>query len=71
MKKNKNKWLDFKVFSVKIYYLVLIIFIAVLAFVINPSNLYISFGVVGLVALVMFYICIKEIKNRKDRIVEL
>ena len=72
MKKiNKSNWFDFDLFSVKVTYLSIIIIIAVIVSIINPSMLYLSLIAIILITLFTLYICIKEIKNKKYRIEEL
>lgn len=65
-----NKWLDFKVFSVRIAYMALVIMIAVIVSVVFPATLYIDFAIILLTSIVCIYTCIKEIQNRKYRINE-
>ena len=66
-----NKLLDLKIFSVKIVYLSILIIIAIIISVIEPSILYFSLIFMSIVTLLMIYMCIREVKNRKDRIIEL
>jgi c-di-AMP phosphodiesterase-like protein len=66
-----NKWLDFKVFSVKIVYLSLVIMICVILSLLQPSTIYFVLTVIFLTSIFCAYVCLKEIKNRKNRIDEL
>lgn len=68
---NKRKWLDFKVFSVRISVLAIIIVIAAFISIIKPITLYIDLAVILLTALICIYVCVVEIKNRKYRIDEI
>lgn len=70
-KVNKKKWLDFKVFSVRISILAIIILIAAFISIIKPITLYIDLAVILLTALICIYVCVVEIKNRKYRIDEI
>ena len=70
-KLKKNKWFDFDIFSVKITYLSVAVIIAVILSIINPEVLYISLVIITIIAIFTLYICITEIKSRKDRIEEL
>lgn len=70
-KVNKRKWLDFKVFSVRISILAVIIVIAAFISIIKPITLYIDLAVILLTALICIYVCVVEIKNRKYRIDEI
>lgn len=68
---NKKKWLDFKIFSVRISILAVIIMIAAFISIIKPITLYIDLAVILLTALICIYVCVVEIKNRKYRIDEI
>ncbi len=72
MKKiRNNKWIDFKICSVKVGYLSLIIMLAIFIAIIEPSFIYLTFVAIAIITILIIYICIKEVKNRRDRIVEL
>lgn len=70
-KLKKNKFFDFSIFSTKIICLAIIMMIILLLAIINPAILYISLGISILLSLIILYICVKEMKNRKYRIEEL
>lgn len=71
MKKVNNKWLDFKVFSVKIIYLVITVIAFLIFAIIKPETLYFDFTVIAIILVACIYFCVNEINNRKDRINEL
>lgn len=72
MKKiNSNKWLDFKIFSIKIAYLSLIVVFSVVISILIPSTIYVALSLILLIAFFSIYVCVKELKNRKYRIEEL
>ena len=68
---SKNKWIDFKIFSVKISILAIVIIIAVAASLFSPDTIYVDLAVILTTALLCVYICIVEIRGRKYRIDEM
>lgn len=68
---NKKKSLDFKVFSVRISILAIIIIIATITSVLKPITLYVDLAIILVTSLICIYICITEIRGRKYRIDEI
>ena len=69
--KNFKKWLDLSVFSLQITYLSIIVIIAVIVSLIKPITLYIDLVIIFLTAIFCLIVCIREVKNRRNRINEM
>ena len=70
-KKTKYKFFDFSIFCVKIIYLSIFVIFGIVLAVIKPATLYFDIVGIFLVSVLMIFLCIKELKNRKHRITEL
>lgn len=72
MKKNKgNNWVNFKSLAVKLLYISVIIFVVLLVTIFNTSNVYIYVPVCIALILLTMYLCINEIKTKKDKLSEM
>ncbi len=72
MKKNKKKkLLDFSIFSVKMVCIAIIVIICAFVAIVNPVTLYVDLVVIFILSSISVYLCIKEIKTKKDRINEM
>ena len=70
-KKAKFNIFNLKIFSVKIIYLAVIAIIAVTIAIIKPSTLYLDIIAVFLICVYTIFLCVKEFRNRNDRLEEL
>ncbi len=70
-KSKKKKLLDFSIFSVKMVCIAIVVIISAIVAVINPVTLYVDLVVIFILSSISVYLCIKEIKTRKDRINEM
>lgn len=68
---NKKKIFNFNIFAIRIIYISIFIIISVIVAISNPEALYISFVVTIILAILTLYMCVKEVKNRTDRISEI
>ena len=71
MKKVNSNWFNFKIFSVKIIYLIIIVISLLLFSIVNPQNLYFYLIAISVVLIFCICLCINEIRYRRDRINEL
>ena len=70
-KKNKKAFLDFRIFSLRIACLSIVILICTLIAIIKPVTLYVAFIITFLVSAIIIILSIKELRDRKDRINEI
>ncbi|MDO4282732.1 MAG: DHH family phosphoesterase [Clostridia bacterium] len=67
----KRKWLDLKIFSVRIFILSVIIILATIVSIVKPITLYVDLSIILITSLLCIYVCITEIRGRKYRIDEI